>query len=188
MDHYQRIANSFQRTIETVAASVDALAGPIEQSSQIMTEALLAGGKIIVVGLGSDAAFASLLVDTLLSNADYERPALPALALPTHTSVELTTKQLRAVAEQTDIVVVFAISPCDQANLDTLLAAARDRNARTVLLSNLNLPMNDDEDPVVIALGGQPHARAVELATMITCCLGSLIENNLFGNFEETIE
>jgi D-sedoheptulose 7-phosphate isomerase len=190
MDHYQLIANSFQRTIETVAASVDVLAEPVEQSSQIMTEALLAGGKIIAVGLGSDAAFANLLVDTLLSNADYERPALPALTLPSHTSIEFTTTQLRALVEHTDIVVLFSIYPCDQANLQALLAAAKDRNARTVLLSNLNLPMNDDndEDRVLIALEGQPHARAIELAAMIVCCLGGLIENNLFGNFEETNE
>lgn len=190
MDHYQLIANSFQRTIEAVAASVDVLAQPIELSGLMMTDALLAGGKIVTVGLGADAALASLLVDNLISNADYERPPLPAIALPADTSFSSTTKQLRALVQEADIVVVFAVSPCDQANLNALLTATKDRNARTVVLSNLNPDHAHavDEDTTVIALGGQPHSSAIELATMTICCLGTLIENNLFGNFNETIE
>lgn len=188
MDYYQLIANSFQDTIETVAASVDALALPIEQSSVVMTEALLAGGKIVTVGLGGDAAMATLFADVLLCNTEYERPALPALALPTCDSLEATARQLRALVQQTDVVVVFAISPCDLANVNTLLAAANDGNARTVLVSNLNPDLDEptQSDTLVIGLGELQHLRAIELATMVSCALGTLIENNLFGNFNET--
>ena len=190
MDHYQNIANSFQVTIETIASSVDALALPIEQSSLLMTEALLAGGKIVTVGLGADAALASLLADTLLCNTNYERPALPALALPAGGSLENTVRQLRALVQQSDVIVLFAISPCDLTDLNRLLDAAGEGNARSVLVSNLNVHLDEpkDGDSVVIELGDLQHIRAVELTTMISCCLGTLIENNLFGYFNETTE
>ena len=190
MDHYQLIANSFQDTIETVAASVDTLALPIEQSSSVMTDALLAGGKIVTVGMGGDAAMATLLTDILLCNAEYERPALPALTLSTTGSLQATARQLRALAQQTDVVVVFAISPCDLADVKILLAAANDGNARTVLVSNLSVDSEEPKDPgtLVIELGALQRLRAIELTTMVSCALGTLIENNLFGNFNETNE
>ena len=51
MDHYQIIAANFQDTIETIAMSVDTLAGTIEKGSQLMVEALLADRKIIPVAM-----------------------------------------------------------------------------------------------------------------------------------------
>ncbi|MEP4485748.1 MAG: SIS domain-containing protein [Halioglobus sp.] len=189
MDYYQLIANSFQDTIETVASAVDTLALPIEQSSTAMTEALLAGGKIITVGLNGDAALATLLADTLLCNTEYERPALPALAMPASSSLDVAARQLRALVQPTDVVVIFATSPDNLTNATTLIAAATDGNARTVLVSNgLEIEYPDNADTVVISLGERKHARAVELATMVSCALGTLIENNLFGNFNEINE
>ena len=189
MDYYQLIASSFQDTIETVASSVDALALPIEQSSAVMTDALLAGGKIVTVGLNGDAALAALLADILLSNAEYDRPALPALAMPSSSSAEATARQLRALVQETDVVVIFATSSDDLLSTNALIAAATDGNARAVLMSNIpEIEKTDSADTVVIGLGGRKHNRAIELATMVSCALGTLIENNLFGNFSETNE
>ena len=189
MDYYQLIASSFQDTIETVASSVDALALPIEQSSAAMTEALLAGGKIITVGLNEDAALATILAGILLSNAEYERPALPALVMPTSSSAEATARQLRALVQETDVVVIFATSCGDPSNAHALVTAASEGNARVVLVSNSpETEKISSADTVVIELGGRKHARAIELATMVSCALGTLIENNLFGNFSETNE
>ena len=88
------------------------------------------------------------------------------------------------------MVVVFAISPCDLTNVNTLLAAANDGNARTVLVSNLRLDLDEPakSSTLVIGLGELQHLRAIELATMVSCALGTLIENNLFGNFNEINE
>ncbi|MEP6389339.1 MAG: SIS domain-containing protein [Halioglobus sp.] len=189
MDYYQLIASSFQDTIETVASAVDTLALPIEQSSTVMTEALLAGGKIVTVGLDGDAAFATLLADILLCNAEYERPALPALAMPANSTPDATARQLRALVQPTDVVVIFATSADDLINANTLIAAAADGNARAVLVSNCSeIEKPDSADTVVISLGELKRARAIELATMVTCALGTLIENNLFGNFSEINE
>ena len=86
--------------------------------------------------------------------------------------------------------MVFAISPCDLDDVRMLLAAANDGNARTVLVSNLGVDSEEpkDSDTLVIGLGELQRPRAIELATMVSCALGTLIENNLFGNFNETNE
>ena len=104
--------------------------------------------------------------------------------------MEATARQLRALIQPTDAVVVFAISPCDLTDMNTLLATASDGNARAVLVSNLSPDTEEpaDSGALVIRLGQLQHLRALELATMVSCTLGTLIENNLFGNFTETNE
>jgi len=190
MDYYQLIANSFQKTIETVTSSVDALAVPIEQSSTSMTEALLGGVKVVAVGQGTDAAMAKLLTDILLCNVAYERPPLPALALAVGGSLENATRQLHALTQHTDVVVVFAVTPSDQVSIQSLLDAANDGNIPTVLVSNQKMETQalNDSGTIVIELGELQHLRAIELATMVICALVTLIEHNLFGNFTETNE
>ena len=81
MDHYKIIAENFQNTIETIAMSVDTLAGTIEKGSQLMVEALLSDRKIIACGNGVDGALAQLFTCILLDRFEADRPALPALTL-----------------------------------------------------------------------------------------------------------
>jgi len=111
MDYYQIIANNFQATIETIALSVDQLAEPIAQASQLMTQALLEDHKILACGNGADAALAQLFTCNLLNHFARERPALPALTLAGDSasitaiahSDEKLTATTRAISKQSFI-------------------------------------------------------------------------------------
>ena len=71
MDYYQIIAERFQGTLESVAMSVDQLAGPIGQASELLTGSLLQDRKIIVCGNGVDAALAQLFTTCLMDRLDH---------------------------------------------------------------------------------------------------------------------
>ena len=121
MDYYQIIAESFQSTIETIALSVDQLAGPIENGCQLMTQALLEDRKIVACGNGVDAALAQLFTSNLLSRFEHERPALPALTLggdgASLTAIvqssgvnDIFSRQVRALGQPGDVLLCISSS------------------------------------------------------------------------------
>ena len=81
MDYYDIIAGNFQAALESVAMSVDELAGPIERGSRLVAQALLADRRVFACGNGPDAALAQLFASHLLGQLEQERPSLPAIAL-----------------------------------------------------------------------------------------------------------
>ena len=80
MDHYERIATHCQDTIESIAMSVDQLAGGLEDAAALMTTALLADGKLIACGNGADAALAQLFVCQLLGRHEQDEVVLSLVA------------------------------------------------------------------------------------------------------------
>jgi len=67
MNEYDLIANHFADTLQSVAEQVDSLAPAIEATGSLMAETLLRDGKLILCGLGPDAAAAQLLATYLIS-------------------------------------------------------------------------------------------------------------------------
>jgi len=197
MDYYQIIAENFQSTIETIALSVDNLAEPIEQGSQLMARALLEDRKIVACGNGVDAALAQLFASNLLSRFENERPALPALTLGgdgasitaiAHSSgvIDIFSRPLRALGQAGD--VLLCINSSNGANnLLRAVQAAHERNMTVVALSNTGdselstLIRSEDVELRVDALR-QP--RIVELHTMAIHCLCELVDHSLFGTLD----
>ena len=198
MDYYQIISSNFQSTIETIAASVDTLAEPVNRASELMVRALLADRKIITCGNGVDGALAQLFACNLLSRFEHDRPALPALALNSDgTSLtaiaetgglnDIYSRQLRALGQPGD--VLLCISSAGEANnLLRATQAAHERNMGVVALSNAT----DSElgtllhpEDVEIRIDSLRRPRVVELHTMTLNCLCELIEHSLFGSYNQ---
>lgn len=196
MDYYQIISENFQSTIETIAASVDTLAEPIELASQLLVQALLADRKIMACGNGVDGAQAQLFTTGLMSRFEIDRPALPALALAgdgaSVTAIaqasginDIYSRQVRALGQAGDILLCINSSG-ESSNLLRAIQAAHERNMAVVVLSN----MRDGElgsllqaGDVELRVGSLRRPRIVELHTMALHCLCELIELNLFGSY-----
>jgi D-sedoheptulose 7-phosphate isomerase len=198
MDYYQIIAESFQSTIETIALSVDQLAGPIESGCQLMTQALLEDHKIVACGNGVDAALAQLFTSNLLSRFEHERPALPALTLggdgASLTAIvqssgvnDIFSRQVRALGQPGDVLLCIS-SSTGANNLLRAVQAAHERNMSVVALSNtrdieLSTLMRAEDVELRVDAARQP--RVVEMHTMAIHCLCELIDHSLFGTYNQ---
>lgn len=196
MDYYKIIAGNFKRTIETIALSVDDLAGPIERGSQLMASALVADRKIIACGNGVDAALAQLFACNLLNRFEEDRPALPALTLGADiasvtgiardgSADDIFSRQLRALGHAGD--VLLCINSADGAsNLSRAVRAAQERNIGIVALSNtLDAELGSllRPDDVLLRINATRRARIVEMHTMVIHNFCELIDYNLFGTY-----
>ena len=197
MDDYQLIAERFQGTIESIAMSVDTLAAPISQASELMTQTLLRDGKIVTCGNGVDSAQAQLFAASLLCALEQERPALPALhigsdsasltAIAAESSSEIYARQLRGLGQDGDALLLVSSGEAGPA-LAGAVAAAHDRNMRVIALSNTtdtSLPgllLDSDE---LLLVEARVRSQTIELQTMVLLCFCQLIEHKLFGGYTQ---
>lgn len=187
MDAYDTIARKFQDTLETIALSVDQLAPSIESAGTTLASALLNDGKILVCGLGPDAALAQLLASHLLTPCATERPALPALMLTPDSYEDSFSRQLRALGGPADALVCINSGGAAPA-LARVTALAQDRNMPVVLLSNeADRALLDSLTPqdTGICVTSAQRDRTIEIHTMIMHCLCTLVERTLFGHFTD---
>jgi len=198
MDYYQIISSNFQDTVETIAASVDPLAEPVQRACELMVQALLTERKIIACGNGVDGALAQLFACNLLSRFEHDRPALPALALNSDgaslTAIaetggmnDIYSRQLRALGQPGDILLCIS-SAGEANNLLRAAQAAHERNMAIVALSNATdseLGTLLQPEDVEICIDSLRRPRVVELHTMTLNCLCELIEHSLFGSYNQ---
>jgi len=119
--------------------------GVFEETLQVMSDCLLAGGKILAFGNGGSAAqaqhFAAELVNKFLIN----RPALAALSLTTDTSAltsiandenysTVFSRQIEALGKSGDVAVALSTSG-NSPSVISALEAARKRGLVTVALT-----------------------------------------------------
>lgn len=196
MDYYKIIAENFKRTIETIALSVDNIAGKIEHGSQLISEALLSDRKIIACGNGVDAALAQLFVCNLLNRFEHDRPALPALTLggelASITGIaqdasqnEIFSRQLRALGHAGDVLICIN-SAAGASNLARAVRTGQERNMGIIVMSNslddeLGLLMRPED--IELRIHASRRARIVELHTMVIHSFCELIEHSLFGTY-----
>ncbi|MEP4147299.1 MAG: SIS domain-containing protein [Halioglobus sp.] len=198
MDYYQIIAERFQETIESIAMSVDQLAGPIAQSSELISQVLLQDGKIFCCGNGPDAALSQLFCHCLLNGLQQERPALPAFNLSADSAVlsgtygsedraQLYARQIHALGRENDLLMLIDSGP-GTPDLPIALTAARERGMLTVaLISNENKSLAsalNAGDPC-IQVEANSRSKQIELQTMALQSLYQLIELSLFGDFNQ---
>ena len=198
MDYYQIIANNFQRTIETIALSVDDLAEQIERGSQLIVTALLADRKIIACGNGVDASLAQLFACNLLNRFEEDRPALPALTLSADTASvtaiaqsgsinDIFSRQLRALGQAGDVLLCIN-SSTGTGNLSQAIHTARERNMSVILMSNSQdsaLGALLGAEDVELRVNATRPARIVEIHTMAIHSFCELIDHSLFGHFTQ---
>ncbi len=121
------------------------LQGKIVQAAQIVTRALKAGNKVLVMGNGGSAADAQHLAAEFVGRFLRERKALPAIALTTDTSIltavgndygydSIFLRQVDALAVPGDVVIGISTSG-NSKNVIRALERAREMDCRTLGLT-----------------------------------------------------
>ena len=194
MDTTHRIKAHFTDSAQLKLAVVDTLAPQIARAAALMTECLLADGKILACGNGGSAADAQHFAAEMIGRFERERPELPAISLATDTSIltaiandydytQVFAKQVRALGSAGDVLLAISTSG-NSGNVVAAVDAAHEREMRIVALTGR------DGGRVGELLGAQdvhlcvPHtvtARIQEVHILAIHCICDAIDASLLG-------
>lgn len=163
----------------------------IAEMAVFMTATFKRGGKLIVMGNGGSAADSQHFAAEIVSRFRMERPALPALALSTDTSI-LTAigndygfdvvfrRQVEALALPGDMVVGISTSG-NSVNVLKALELAREKGCRTVtLLGKDGGSIKGVSDlALIVPSDDTPRIQEGHIAIIHIVC--DLVEKAMFG-------
>jgi D-sedoheptulose 7-phosphate isomerase len=149
------------------------------------------GGRMFLVGSGPFGAIAGLVGQTFLHRQTLERPALPAIALTNDAGLatflsgdeqgsQLFSRQLRALAGDQDLVLVFAGTKLTSADREALITAQQ-MGCRTTLIASEQVELADIIPDVSVPLPSESLPRLQESILFIGNLLCTLVEGELFG-------
>ena len=183
MDHFDRVASTFQAHIEHISLSVDAIASTAEYVAEIATAALLDERRIFVIGAAADSATAIAFCEQLRRGHYRERPALPAVELiartaePPSAGVTWIAEQLQALGQAGDLPIVFCAEMTPE-EMDAIATAAVIRGCEPVWIGNRG-PGTSLDFP------DAPAATRHLLNLAAASCLADLVDINTFGPLED---
>ena len=145
MDFSSLIAQRFRESIALKEAVLADQAATIVAMAEALLACLRAGGKVLLAGNGGSAADAQHLAAELVNRFLQERPAFPAIALTTDTSIltatandrsfeEVFARQVEALGRPGDLLLLLSTSGRSP-NLHRAVQSARAR--RMVVLALL---------------------------------------------------
>jgi D-sedoheptulose 7-phosphate isomerase len=135
----------------------------VVRAASVLVESLSAGGKLLICGNGGSAADAQHLATEFVSTltVDNPRPSIPAIALPTDTSL------LTAIANDFGIEGVFArqVESLGRAG-DVLIAISTSGNSANIVRA---AEQARSQELSVVALTGQTGGALAPLADVAIC-------------------
>jgi D-sedoheptulose 7-phosphate isomerase len=185
--HFNRSVGSLQRAANDAPLrdAIHAVAGAVER-------AMRAGGKLLIAGNGGSAGDAQHIAGEFLSRLNFDREALPAIALTTDSSIltaigndygfdQVFARQVRGLGVSKDVFIAISTSGRSP-NILAALRAAREKGLITVgftgatggamrELCDLCLLAPSDETPLI----QQIHI----VAAHIVC---GMVETAMFGD------
>jgi len=138
-DQSERVREILRETAQVSIAMAREHAALVAEIAAVVTDRLRQGGKVVFLGNGGSAADAQHLAAELMGRFQYERPALPAIALNTNTSIltaigndysydDVFTRQVEALVTDKDVVVGISTSGSSP-NILKAMKAAHKRGA-----------------------------------------------------------
>lgn len=194
MDLITRVKRIFNDNVDTTLQSVEMLAPAIVGAAETITTSLIQEHKVVACGNGPSATSAQRLVTGLLNRFELERPGLPAVALSSdaatmsaiamdHQFADVYTKQIRAIGQPGDALVVIA-SGDRSANLGAAVGAAHDRDMDVIALTGGDggtLTEHLVDGDLEIRVPALSAIRIAEVHLLIVHCLCDLIDHQLLG-------
>jgi D-sedoheptulose 7-phosphate isomerase len=197
MDSTERIRQHFADSAQLKLDAVNALAPAVARAAQILTECLLADGKILACGNGGSAADAQHFAAEMVGRFERERPELPAISLSTDTSIltaiandysfeQVFAKQVRALGAKGDVLLAISTSG-NSGNVIAAINAAREREMRVVALTGKGGGRIGQMLAAADSHLCVPHdrtARIQEVHLLMIHCVCDAIDNALLGDDE----
>ena len=194
MNMLDRVRDHFSESVATKQAAAEVISERIVEAGGLMSQSLLADGKILSCGNGGSAADSQHFSSELLNRFEKERPGLPAMALTTDSSTltsisndyayeEIFSKQVRALGKPGDVLLGISTSGNSE-NVCRAIAAAHERDMRIVALTGheggrmAELYRAGD---VEIRVPASRTARIQEVHLVVIHCLCDIIDTSLLG-------
>jgi len=194
-DHIRHL---FSENIQTMIATGEALAEPIERAALTIVQALIADRKVLCCGDGAAEGLASHLAQLLLDQYETERPCLPALSLDPRPSglvslqqqhQDYLARQVRALGQAGDVLVVLSLNG-DEHRLIQAVEAALTKDMTVVALTvdnNGELSGLLGESDVELRVPAHRPARVFECFSFLIHCVVELIDHTLFPQQDDAI-
>jgi D-sedoheptulose 7-phosphate isomerase len=155
-----------------------------------MSDALQAGGKVLVFGNGGSAADAQHLAAELVGRYLYDRPGLPALALTTDTSAltaigndmgyeSVFRRQVEAHGRKGDVAIGITTSGRSR-NVVDALRVARERGLVTIALTGGGGGLLKDAVDHLLDAPSTDTPRIQEVHGLVVHLLCQIVEETLF--------
>lgn len=201
MDAVTRVREHFAESIATKQNAVDIVSESIAAAGSVLSQSLLADGKILSCGNGGSAGDAQHFSSELLNRFEMERPGLPAMALTTDSSTltsisndyafeEIFSKQVRALGKPTDVLLAISTSGNSE-NVCRAITAAHERGMKVVALTGRDGGKMADmfnEGDVEIRVPATRTARIQEVHLVVIHALCDLIDATLLGDADDWVD
>jgi D-sedoheptulose 7-phosphate isomerase len=184
----QQVAESVR--VKQAILDDHALLSHIAEVADLCAAAYLKGGKVIFAGNGGSAADAQHLAGELVSKFYFDRPALPAIALTTDTSVmtaigndygfeRLFARQVEAHGNRGDVFVGISTSG-NSRNVVEAVRTCREMGITTIGLTGAKPCQMDTLCDFVLKVPSTETPRIQECQTLIGHILCCIVEARLF--------
>jgi DnaA initiator-associating protein len=189
------IKEIFTESIQVQIAAGEVLPSALEAAAFTIAQSLINGNKLICCGTASCHMLAQHMAGILI-NYETERPCLPAIALSQeHINLGQSTqsddqetfaRQIRAFAQQGDLLLVLAING-NEKNIISAVEAALTKDMKVIVM------VGDDGGELVGLLGANDveirvpskrPSRIIESHLVNLHCLSELVDLTLFPQEE----
>lgn len=190
----QRVVDFFNSSIEATMGVGESLVLPIVESASVIAEALLQGVRIFTCGNGLSSAQAATFSYILMNQYRIERPGFAAFCLSsdavTSTGLtqqanfaELYRRQLRALANTGDILVVFSANT-NAGNLVQAVQTAHEKDMTVIAFTgagdgNITALLSGTDVEIRVDHADPYQVHHIQLLSQF--CICELIEYQLFG-------
>ena len=184
---------------DEMAAHVDAIHNTVASSSEMIEKIALElagcferGGKLLVCGNGGSAADAQHFAAEFVNHLRFDRPALPAIALSTDTSVltavandrryeDVFARQVEALGASGDVLIGISTSGGSE-NVLVALGTARRRGLVAIgFTGEAGADRMATTCDFVLAVASRDTARIQECHEFVYHVIAGMVEEQLFG-------
>ena len=192
-----RIQQHFIDSADLKYQAAQALSQPIAAAVQAILASVTSGGKVLACGSGVSACQAQAFAAMCVTGFERERPELAALALSseggllggtagTAAGSQYLARQVRALGQAGDLLLVISVSGNEQSVLEAV-DAAHEREMMVVVLGGHTggaLASRVRETDVLICVPHERAARVREAHELVIHCLCDGVDTQLLGEQE----